>query len=113
MSDSRLADVLQTQGEQQAMLVAQLQKDMELQRMAVGALLERGDARSWSLVQQVHLVETQLAKLTIIEMDRRKLEMDEHLVSDTSNFVFVNFMFFVIFVFLHVFTYVIFLCRMI
>lgn len=83
MTDSRLAEALRTQGEQQSVLVCQLQKDMELQRMAVGALLERGDARSWGLVQQVHLVESQLAKLTAIEMDRRKLEMNEHLVKKT------------------------------
>lgn len=83
MTDSRLAEALRAQGEQQSMLVCQLQKDMELQRVAVGALLERGDARSWGLVQQVHLVESQLAKLTAIEMDRRKLEMDDHLVKKT------------------------------
>lgn len=55
--------------------------DSDLQRAAVGALLERGDARSWALLQQIRLVENQLAMLTNIELDRRKLEMDQHMVS--------------------------------
>lgn len=60
--------------------IAQLQSDQELQKAAVGTLLERGDARSWGLLQQVRLVEAQLAALTAIEINRRKLELDQHLV---------------------------------
>lgn len=60
--------------------MAQLQSDENLQRAAVGALLERGDARSWGLIQQVKLVESQLAELTAIEMKRRKLQVIEQLV---------------------------------
>lgn len=65
---------------EKAEFVAQLQKDEELQKAAVAALLERGDARSWGLLQQVRLVEAQLAALTAIEIDRKKLELDQHLV---------------------------------
>lgn len=54
---------------------------MEIQKAAVGALLERSDARSWGLVQQIRLVETQLAALTTIEIDKRKLKLTDHLVS--------------------------------
>lgn len=61
--------------------VAQLQNDEELQKAAVAALLERGDARSWGLLQKVRFVEAQLAALTAIEIDRKKLELDQHLVS--------------------------------
>ncbi|KAF2896781.1 hypothetical protein ILUMI_09399 [Ignelater luminosus] len=75
--DTHLLDVLRNHGSQKAELVSQLQEDVELQKAIVGALLERADARSWSLVQQVRVVESQLAALTTIELDRRKLEMDE------------------------------------
>lgn len=54
---------------------------MELQKSAVGVLLEQSDACTWSLVQQVLLVESQLAKLTEIEMERKKLQVNECLVS--------------------------------
>jgi len=61
-------------------LMGRLQKDEELQCAAVGALLERSDARSWSLVHQVSLVESQLAALTAVEMERKKLQMNEQVV---------------------------------
>lgn len=80
LSNNLLEEVLRNQEIQQAELVMKLQVDSELQRSAVGALLEQSDACSWSLVQQVLLVENQLAKLTEIEMDRRRLQMDECLV---------------------------------
>ena len=79
-SDRQLENMISTQGQAQSELVGRLQKDEELQRAAVGALLERSDARSWGLVQQVALVESQLAALTAVEMERRKLEMDEQVV---------------------------------
>ncbi|KAF5273286.1 hypothetical protein FQR65_LT04708 [Abscondita terminalis] len=78
-SDSHLLDVFQNQGLHRTHLVSQLQDDVDLQKAAVGALLEIGDARSWGLVQQVRMVETQLAALTNIELNRRKLKMDEHI----------------------------------
>lgn len=81
LSNNHLTEVLKNQEEQHAELVSELQKDMELQRIAVGALLERSDAHSWGLIQQVYLVEAQLAKLTAIEMDKRKLELEENVVS--------------------------------
>lgn len=69
---------------EQSELISKLLEDSDLQKVAVGALLERGDARSWSLIQQVRLVESQLAALTSIEMDRKKLEVDEQVVSFLS-----------------------------
>lgn len=78
--DNYLLEVLSNNSSHKAEFIAQLQNDEELQKAAVGALLERGDARSWGLVQQVRLVETQLAALTVIELDRRKLQIDQHLV---------------------------------
>lgn len=61
-------------------LIEKLRKDEALQKAAVAALLELSDARSWSIVQQVNLVQSQLATLTNIELERRKLEMNQQLV---------------------------------
>ncbi|XP_030753759.1 E3 ubiquitin-protein ligase LRSAM1-like isoform X2 [Sitophilus oryzae] len=77
--DSKLSEILQNQDLQKSNLVAKLLEDSDLQKVAVGTLLERGDARSWGLVQQVRLVESQLLALTNIEIDRKKLKIDEHL----------------------------------
>jgi E3 ubiquitin-protein ligase LRSAM1 len=79
-SDQQLENILSSQGQFKVELVGRLQKDEELQFAAVGALLERSDARSWSLVHQVALVESQLAALTAVEMERRKLQMSEQVV---------------------------------
>lgn len=78
--DNHLLEVLSCHSSHRAEFIAQLQHDEELQKAAVGALLERGDARSWGLLQQVRLVESQLAALTAIEIDRKKLQLDQHLV---------------------------------
>nr|CAD7586028.1 unnamed protein product [Timema genevievae] len=78
-TDKQLATLLLSQGQAQSELVGRLQKDEELQRAAVAALLERGDARSWALVHQVAVVESQLASLTALEMERKKLEMNEQI----------------------------------
>jgi E3 ubiquitin-protein ligase LRSAM1 len=79
-SDQQLENILSAQGQVKVELVGRLQKDEELQCAAVGALLERSDTRSWSLVHQVSLVESQLAALTAVEMERRKLQMSEQVV---------------------------------
>nr|CAD7258348.1 unnamed protein product [Timema shepardi] len=78
-TDKQLSTLLLSQGQAQSELVGRLQKDEELQRAAVAALLERGDARSWALVHQVAVVESQLASLTALEMERKKLEMNEQI----------------------------------
>ncbi|CAH1101966.1 unnamed protein product [Psylliodes chrysocephalus] len=77
--DYKLIEVLQNQDDHKVDLVNKLIVDSDLQKAAVGTLLERGDARSWGLLQQIRLVEAQLATLTRIEIDRKKLEMDGHL----------------------------------
>ncbi|XP_066147793.1 E3 ubiquitin-protein ligase LRSAM1-like isoform X2 [Euwallacea fornicatus] len=78
-TDTKLARILKDHDIHKANLVENLVEDNHLQKAAVSTLLERGDARSWGLLQQVRLVESQLAALTTIELDRRKLKIDEHL----------------------------------
>ncbi|CAH1183755.1 unnamed protein product [Phaedon cochleariae] len=77
--DTKLLEILQSQDEQKCELVNKLIQDDNLQRIAVGALLERGDARSWGLLQRIRLVESQLAALTRLELDKKRLEVDQHI----------------------------------
>ncbi|KAF5288237.1 hypothetical protein FQA39_LY04005 [Lamprigera yunnana] len=78
-SDSHLTEILQNQDLQKTHLISELQNDVDLQKAAVATLLEISDARSWGLVQQLRMVESQLAALTKIELNRRKLQMDEQI----------------------------------
>lgn len=80
-NDSKLSYILQNRDDHKNDLIKTLQIDSDLQRAAVGTLLERGDARSWGLLQQIRLVESQLAMLTNIELDKKKLQIDQHMVS--------------------------------
>lgn len=84
-NDTKLSYILQNQDEHKTDLINQLIVDSDLQRAAVGTLLERGDARSWGLLQQIRLVENQLALLTHIELNRKKLQIDQHVVSNLSS----------------------------
>lgn len=56
-----------------------LMADNDLQRSAVQALLVRADMRTWALVQQVRLVEQQLTVLTGLELERKRLQVDQQL----------------------------------
>lgn len=73
-------DILSSQGLQKTELLSQIQENNELQKAAVAALIERGDSRSWCLIQQIHLVESKLASLTALEIERQKLEMENRVV---------------------------------
>jgi E3 ubiquitin-protein ligase LRSAM1 len=62
-------------------LVVKIKEDEHLQKAVVTALLECSDARSWSIVQQVNLVQSQLAALTNIELEKKKLQINQHIVN--------------------------------
>ena len=72
---------MQDQEKNRQDLINRLGQDEALQKAAVAALLERSDARSWSIVQQVNLVQSQLAALTNIELEKRKFEISQQLVT--------------------------------
>ncbi|XP_015586050.1 E3 ubiquitin-protein ligase LRSAM1 isoform X2 [Cephus cinctus] len=78
-NNDQLTQIVQGQERNRQDLVNRIRKDEALQKAAVAALLERSDARSWSIVQQVNLVQSQLATLTNIELERRKFEMNQQL----------------------------------
>lgn len=79
-ANTKLTYLLRNHDENNTELMKKLMLDSDLQRAAVGTLLERGDARSWALLQQIRLVENQLSMLTNFELDRKKLQMDQHMV---------------------------------
>ena len=79
-NNDHLTQIIQDRERNRQDLVERLRKDETLQKAAVTALLELSDARSWSIVQQVNLVQLQLAALTNVELERRKLEMNQQLV---------------------------------
>ncbi|XP_008211029.1 E3 ubiquitin-protein ligase LRSAM1 isoform X1 [Nasonia vitripennis] len=78
-SNDQLLQVMQDQEKSRQDLVTRLRQDEQLQKAVVAALLERSDARSWSIVQQVNLVQSQLAALTNIELERKKLEINQQI----------------------------------
>ncbi|XP_003396949.2 E3 ubiquitin-protein ligase LRSAM1 isoform X1 [Bombus terrestris] len=78
-NNDHLAQIMQDQAEKRQDLIDTLRQDEVLQKAAVAALLERSDTRCWSIVQQVNLVQSQLAALTNIELERRKLEINQQL----------------------------------
>ncbi|XP_046608233.1 E3 ubiquitin-protein ligase LRSAM1-like isoform X1 [Neodiprion virginianus] len=78
-NNDHLTQIVQDQERTRQDLVISLRKDEALQKAAVTALLERSDTRSWSIVQQVNLVQAQLANLTAIELEKRKLETNQQI----------------------------------
>ncbi|XP_046735062.1 E3 ubiquitin-protein ligase LRSAM1-like isoform X2 [Diprion similis] len=78
-NNDHLTRIVQDQERTRQDLVISLRKDEALQKAAVTALLERSDTRSWSIVQQVNLVQAQLANLTAIELEKRKLETNQQI----------------------------------
>lgn len=78
-NNDHLTKIVQDQEKNRQNLIDTLRQDEVLQKLAVAALLERSDARCWSIVQQVNLVQSQLAALTNIELERKKLEINQQL----------------------------------
>lgn len=80
-SNEQLGGILKTRDELQFVLMERLLKDEAIQKAAVGALLEKCDARTWGLVQEITLVESHLARLSIIELGRKKLQLNDNMDS--------------------------------
>lgn len=73
-------------------IIDQVNCDEDIQKSAVAALIARNDSRTWGLVEQVRIVETQLAALTTYEIDRKKINQDDqinHLSEQRINLTFV------------------------
>lgn len=62
-------------------IIDQVNCDEEIQKSAVAALIAKNDSRTWGLVEQVRIVESQLAALTTYEIERKKTNQDDQIVS--------------------------------
>lgn len=74
-----LSSVLQNQKQDRKDLIDKIQNDEVFQKAALATLLEKSDKRSWSIVQQVNLVQSQLGALTNIELERKKSQTNQQI----------------------------------
>ncbi|XP_055319592.1 E3 ubiquitin-protein ligase LRSAM1-like isoform X2 [Sitodiplosis mosellana] len=78
---NRLLDNLfKSNDKDRAAVVSKITQDEELQKVAFAALIEKNDARTWGLIEQVRIVESQLASMTNCEIERKKLHLDDQIV---------------------------------
>lgn len=71
----KLQEFIKTKDESRSVLVGQLLEDQDVQKAVVASLVERTDARSWSLNQEIALISSHLAKLSVIEQEKKKLQL--------------------------------------
>ncbi|XP_055687768.1 E3 ubiquitin-protein ligase LRSAM1-like isoform X2 [Lutzomyia longipalpis] len=60
-------------------IVTEINRDEELQKAAVATLISKNDARSWGLVEQMRIVEGQLAAMSNFEMEKKKMATEEQI----------------------------------
>lgn len=60
-------------------VIDQVNCNEEIQKSAVATLIAKNDSRTWGLVEQVRIVESQLATLTTYEIDRKKINQDDQI----------------------------------
>ncbi|XP_052872922.1 E3 ubiquitin-protein ligase LRSAM1-like [Anopheles cruzii] len=66
-------------------VIDQITVDEDIQKSAVAALIARNDSRTWGLVEQVRIVESQLAALTLYEIERKKSNQDDQIINLTEH----------------------------
>lgn len=78
-----LNDVFQEYDKNRLQLVDKINQDEEWQKSAVATLIAKNDARSWGLMEQIKIVEAQIAAMTNYEIDKKKMNQDE-LLNDVA-----------------------------
>lgn len=71
----KLAELLNAKDQSHTVLVEQLLEDQDIQMAIVASLLEKVDARTWSLNQEITLISSHLARLSVIEQEKKKLQI--------------------------------------
>lgn len=71
----KLTELLNAKDQSHTVLVQQLLEDQDVQMAMVASLIEKVDARSWSLNQEISLISLHLARLSVIEQEKKKLHM--------------------------------------
>lgn len=79
-----LNDVFQEYDRNRTDLIDKVNKDEDWQKSAVAALIAKNDARSWGLMEQIKIVESQIAAMTNLEIDKKKANQDE-LLNDVAD----------------------------
>lgn len=74
-----LNDVFQEYDKNRTEIIEKVNQDEEWQKSAVAALIAKSDARCWGLVEQIKIVETQIAAMTNLEIDKKKANQNEFL----------------------------------
>uniref|UniRef100_A0A182KB84 RING-type domain-containing protein n=1 Tax=Anopheles christyi TaxID=43041 RepID=A0A182KB84_9DIPT len=65
-------------------VIDQITYDEDIQKSAVVALIARNDSRTWGLVEQVRIVESQLAALTLYEIEKKQVNQDDQIINLTE-----------------------------
>lgn len=81
-----LDDVFRSNDKDRMAVVSKITQSEELQKAVFATLIEKNDARTWGLVEQVRIVETQLAAMTNCEIERKKLQLDGQIVCVNFSF---------------------------
>lgn len=74
-----LNDVFQEYDRSRTEIIDKVNQDEDWQKSAVAALIAKNDARSWGLMEQIKIVESQIAALTNLEIDKKKANQNEFL----------------------------------
>lgn len=79
-TNAMLDNIFQNNDKDRTLVANKILQNEELQKGAVAQLIATTDSRTWALVEQMRIVESQLATLTHYEIERRKLCVTESLV---------------------------------
>lgn len=71
----KLTELLNAKDQSRTTLVEQLLEDQDIQKAIVASLLEKVDSRTWSLNQEISLISSHLARLSVIEQEKKKLQI--------------------------------------
>jgi E3 ubiquitin-protein ligase LRSAM1 len=71
-----LNDVFEEYDKNRMELVEKINHDEEWQKSAVATLIAKNDARSWGIIEQIKIVESQIAAMTNYEIDKKKMNQE-------------------------------------
>lgn len=79
-----LNDMFQEYDKSRTGIIDKVNQNEDWQKSAVAALISKNDARNWGLVEQIKIVESQIAAMTNLEIDKKKANQGE-LLNDVAD----------------------------
>ncbi|CAH2989981.1 unnamed protein product [Chilo suppressalis] len=73
--NDKLEELLLAKDQSRTALVGQLLEDQDVQKALVASLMEKTDARTWSLNEEISLISSHLVRLSAIEQEKKKMEI--------------------------------------